>query len=1203
MGVHGLWELLAPVGRREPIETLYGKTVAIDISVWLTQFVRAMRDSEGAMLRNAHLLGIFRRCCKLLFHSIRPVFVFDGATPALKKKTLMLRAAARDRQEIKIRRLAEKLLRNRIKMDILEKSNRGRKKNNEDDREKENGVKMIASNSTGLSGKEMIDDFADAALAAAEKAKLNAENEQEPSKENEDEIQPRYEEVDEIQPRDSRETLDVVDEIQPRDPIAPVGKDSLKQQPNNGLPRNLTEQVHGNSSNPDPYANDFEPDDAVIDISEIPLDIDDETLAQVSSLPPSMHPELFRQLRQRQRLVNRQTILAHANKSNPLSFSEAQIKGFLQSTSLNQKIHSARSSFQTKGGSARRIASDHRRAYLLEELNEDGNDVRHAAVPKKGQRDSQRAPVISGIGWAERALQVKVPIVDGGRTGRGNGEQEESSDEDDMEWEQEVEINKENHPTLNLQNEVKSDLVPLVDDHRDVAIVDDEERSSKTQKGSTGESEMANLNNEETHILGTYEKEIPTNQEENNAEVNDMPSPEIIGNSMAARKTTESPEVTAVEPKSEMELAGAENSGRVADSSQDNNYERINEVTAASSPPKFAEQEAAVQHSKVDYESIRRGQKSEEPDVEDNAQTLSSSGPISQFAQEEKEGDQIEMATIEPALKKVVKFATDVVEIEKRKEVPISDAHAVQNPASSDPKTSPVVDNATESLPKMSAESTPVPQAILDTQAVIEELSDAEPPPALEKESRPSAAPRKTMTSADAEKLRAEIERENVELKSEQSARMKSTTSVSSEMFHETRELLNLFGIPFVEAPGEAEAQCAYLNSVDAVHAVVTEDSDAFLFGAKTVYKRLFSTSTSNSTSQGACEVYRIQQVAETLGIDKTGLIRLALLLGSDYTQGVRGVGIVNAMEIMHAFPGEKGLEEFAEWFRNQPVTAVLPPELKRLKRSNKKGKRRRKSEEGYISDMVSDEDTDDDGEEGDYRRNGDAEEKADEMKNGDDDEQTEKKETTVAEKKGDEMESDGKGDSNDTTSGVEKARVEKKIFEEKHKNVRRNWVVGNGFPSEMVIQAYEEPLIDKKVDKFEWQGVDYEGLGRFCWDKFGWTRDRFEQVIKDLKRSGTTKRRIPSIQRSSEERFARIRSERLRRAVGGLGGTAGLERLGEFAKEKEKDVSDWKVADLKKALKILQMPVSGKKKDLIERLKAALGEGISADEDLYEHD
>lgn len=118
MGVNGLWKLLLPIGRRISIETLTGKTLAIDASIWLTQFVKAIRNNNnsssslsqdldlllgvngekgGAHHPSAHLIGFFRRLCKLLFHGIKPVIVFDGETPEIKRAEILKRREQREK--------------------------------------------------------------------------------------------------------------------------------------------------------------------------------------------------------------------------------------------------------------------------------------------------------------------------------------------------------------------------------------------------------------------------------------------------------------------------------------------------------------------------------------------------------------------------------------------------------------------------------------------------------------------------------------------------------------------------------------------------------------------------------------------------------------------------------------------------------------------------------------------------------------------------------------------------------------------------------------------------------------------------------------------------------------------------------------------------------------------------------------------------
>lgn len=61
----------------------------LDISIWLHQVVKGFQDSNGATLPHAHLLGLFHRLCKLMYYRIRPVFVFDGGVPPLKRETIV----------------------------------------------------------------------------------------------------------------------------------------------------------------------------------------------------------------------------------------------------------------------------------------------------------------------------------------------------------------------------------------------------------------------------------------------------------------------------------------------------------------------------------------------------------------------------------------------------------------------------------------------------------------------------------------------------------------------------------------------------------------------------------------------------------------------------------------------------------------------------------------------------------------------------------------------------------------------------------------------------------------------------------------------------------------------------------------------------------------------------------------------------------
>jgi 5'-3' exonuclease len=90
-------------------------------------------------------------------------------------------------------------------------------------------------------------------------------------------------------------------------------------------------------------------------------------------------------------------------------------------------------------------------------------------------------------------------------------------------------------------------------------------------------------------------------------------------------------------------------------------------------------------------------------------------------------------------------------------------------------------------------------------------------------------------------------------------------------------------GLTSIDAPGEAEATCAALNALGLVDGVHTKDSDAFLFGAETVYKSMKLVDNLNDCK---LDVFNMEAFRNNLGIATGGssaLIAMAVLIGGDY--------------------------------------------------------------------------------------------------------------------------------------------------------------------------------------------------------------------------------------------------------------------------------------------------------------------------------
>ncbi|XP_061362013.1 single-strand DNA endonuclease 1-like [Gastrolobium bilobum] len=118
-------------------------------------------------------------------------------------------------------------------------------------------------------------------------------------------------------------------------------------------------------------------------------------------------------------------------------------------------------------------------------------------------------------------------------------------------------------------------------------------------------------------------------------------------------------------------------------------------------------------------------------------------------------------------------------------------------------------------------------------------------------------------------------------------------------MIKEAKVLGMALGISCLNGIEEAEAQCALLNFELLCDGCFSQDSDIFLFGARTVYRDICL------GDGGYVVCYEMADIERKLGFGRDSLIALSLLLGSDYYQGVHGLGPESACQIVKSI-GDK---------------------------------------------------------------------------------------------------------------------------------------------------------------------------------------------------------------------------------------------------------------------------------------------------------
>ncbi|KAI8954912.1 PIN domain-like protein [Xylaria longipes] len=1097
MGVNGLWTIVQPCARPTNLATLNRKRLAVDASIWIYQFLKAVRDKEGNALRNSHVVGFFRRICKLLWFGIRPVFVFDGGAPALKRQTITNRKRRREGRRDDAVRTAGKLLAVQMQRIAEEEGEKRRRR-------------------------------------------LELERDARP------EVQEPVEEIPDV------ENLVYVDELGMSQQERQKSRKFYKQDAYH-LP-DLNGGIEGMGRPEDPrimsieeleeYARQFHSGEDInlYDFSKI--DFEGEFF---KSLPPADRYNILNAARIRSRLrmgLSKEQL--DGMFPDRMAFSRFQIERVRERNHLTQRLmkEAGMTGTDLTLGVNGRIAGEKDREYIL--VKNDGAEGGWAlgVVSREKDRGEIHKPIDvdaidiqyqakgEDIDWEEDDFEDvpieglnRLPKIDASAgPRRAFGDAAAANNEDSLfVGEDSIMDNTE-------------ELFGGVQTNGDTLFQDEEEDLNRAIALS--------LRNQH-RLRSPTQEEI----EEEEEEFEDVPAPEWTQKAVEPPKPVTSASGNIIAHIVNNRANAAIPKRRESNASSDSEVDLRSAVSAARKKkpvvtkpqPQLVSTVPNVKHpfdgplpfEKLDWKSSIFGKK------QDTTQSFrdkadddldANEGLAGGFLQDGEEDDaprplppwmmqdqsdirqsmkaqqqrekEINQADLEAAIEEEKQWRKDaIIEIASSESGSGSDVEIIDAPlprrksptkaceSNSSTRLSPAtlsrVDppSVTESSRHADAfqkqsdedgsskESMPNSQlasGLVSPEPDFEEVEIVQPPEEPEgnpenRQATMSLGPDNTLearsedpvqgpsnevaiedvndlvlgqdefddefSDPEEEELLAQMaeeaeeharfasqlnnksEKENQEayerelkaLRTQQKKDRRDADEVTQIMVSECQALLRYFGIPYIAAPMEAEAQCAELVNLGLVDGIVTDDSDIFLFGGTRVYKNMFN-------SNKFVECYLSSDLERELSLSREQLISLAQLLGSDYTEGLPGVGPVTAVEILSEFPGEDGLKEFHDWWQEVQVQ-------NRPKEADKASTFRKK-----------------------FRK----------------------------------------------SQGT-------KLF------------LPPGFPSSAVFNAYLQPEVDHSAEQFQWGSPDVEGLRQFLMATIGWSQERTDEVlvpvIRDMNR------------------------------------------------------------------------------------------------------
>jgi DNA excision repair protein ERCC-5 len=1139
MGVTGLWPIVQPCARPIKLETLNRKRLAVDASIWIYQFLKAVRDKDGNALRNSHVVGFFRRICKLLFFGIKPVFVFDGGAPALKRQTVLGRKRRREGRRDDAARTAGKLLAVQMQRRL------------EEDEEKRKREKDVRGQEVAPVEEEEIPDV-DKLVYVDELGMSNQERQQ----------------TRKFTKKDAYHLPDLNGGIenmgQPNDPRIMSAEElqEYARQFNSGEDINLYDfskiDFNGEFFMSLPAVDRYNILNAARLRSRLRMGLSKEQLEDM--FPDRMAFSRFQieRVRERNDLTQRLMNLNGMNDDAMWGVTGAgRIAGEKDREYVLVKNDGVEGGWALGVVTTDKSLGERNKPIDVDELSrnvkqdededeewEDEGDFEDVPIeglnrlPKinaKIRATDQEASQAQELAEKRKRLyasrqEIVQGDVDSLFVDADGGEERATQDDQIMvSDDEEAELNRAIAMSLENQHGYSESEDEILD-FEDVAMPIYEQKAVEGPKPLTAANGrmVAHIVNNRANAAVPKRRAMSIDSDESDMDLQAVMAasrklnsaskkarPATIPSNMknpfdgplpfekldfrtsltASQEPKSQDEITNADEDDEDELAGGfERNGdeeapkplppwmvKIGDIRSDVQEQRARDLKLnAEDRARALEEDRIFQrdHGVIEVESsddesdievvdarpvepqaIDLTTESFEPSLASRVgDSLESAGghaddigaepPQSEIPQvrQPSPGPDIEPQTAEEQADSSVEEYIEWSESEEE-EVSTKPAESISdNESIRATPQSPVLDNSNVSAagekmqkpirsrsPSLLFEDVEMPDALplpetqshpptiqaqdkLDAQEAetvsdvdFDEFSDPEDEELLAQlamEAEEHARFASTLNNKSAKENQETYERELKALRNQQKKDRRDADEVSHIMITECQALLRLFGLPYITAPMEAEAQCAELVSLGLVDGIVTDDSDIFLFGGTRVYKNMFN-------SNKFVECYLASDLEKELTLSRHQLISIAHLLGSDYTEGLSGIGPVTALEILSEFPSESGLSEFKDWWADVQLH-------NRPKEADSSSPFRKK-----------------------FRR----------------------------------------------TQAT-------KLF------------LPPGFPSPAVTEAYLKPEVDSTPEQFQWGVPDLDSLRSFLMATIGWTQERTDEVlvpvIKDMNRRET---------------------------------------------------------------------------------------------------